>query len=335
MRVGIPEALLFYKYEPFIRQFFDELGVDAVYSGPSNREILERGIKNCVDEACLPMKIFHGHVSKLREECDKIMVPRIMKCEYGESVCPKFAGLPELVKSGSGRNDLVFTSPLYLNDRGKLRKSLSGDGRLLGLSSDSVRKSLSKSYNNVFKVKDNIKSKNEYRFTVALLGHPYNLYDSFVNMNLVRKLERLGINAVTPDAVSHEDKQRQLTGLLKNPYWLFLRENYGAAVYFANEKKVDGIIYLSSFNCGTDSVTVEMIRNRIGNLPMMVLKLDEHTGEAGFDTRIEAFSELLERREKHADHFSQAWGQSHIRTAAVSGNRNGTGDSLTKQQQGT
>jgi predicted nucleotide-binding protein (sugar kinase/HSP70/actin superfamily) len=29
---------------------------------------------------------------------------------------------------------------------------------------------------------------------------------------------------------------------------------------------------------------------------VLVLKIDEQTGEAGFDTRIEAFTDMLERR---------------------------------------
>ena len=29
---------------------------------------------------------------------------------------------------------------------------------------------------------------------------------------------------------------------------------------------------------------------------MLVIKLDEHTGEAGMDTRVEAFIDMLERR---------------------------------------
>lgn len=33
----------------------------------------------------------------------------------------------------------------------------------------------------------------------------------------------------------------------------------------------------------------------------MVLKIDEHTGEAGLDTRIEAFVDMLERRRRDED----------------------------------
>ncbi|MEG1996222.1 MAG: acyl-CoA dehydratase activase-related protein, partial [Oscillospiraceae bacterium] len=58
MRIGVPGGLLFYSYEPFIRTFFNELGVEVRYSTISNKDILNMGTKNCVDEACLPIKVF-------------------------------------------------------------------------------------------------------------------------------------------------------------------------------------------------------------------------------------------------------------------------------------
>ena len=115
-------------------------------------------------------------------------------------------------------------------------------------------------------------------------------------MNLVSKLKRLGICPVTGDELTRQDLDEQMTGLMKAPYWRFYRENFGKAMALLKKGSVDGILYVSSFCCGTDSVTIEMIRSRIGDFPMLVLKLDEHTAEAGMDTRLEAFAELLERR---------------------------------------
>ena len=40
-----------------------------------------------------------------------------------------------------------------------------------------------------------------------------------------------------------------------------------------------------------------MIKIYIPDIPIMVLKLDEHKGSAGYETRLEAFSDLLERRQ--------------------------------------
>ena len=83
--------------------------------------------------------------------------------------------------------------------------------------------------------------------------------------------------------------------LYKRPFWTFARNSYGFTVYGSREGLFDGIIYISSFACGIDSVVVELIKDKIGEFPFMILKVDEHTGEAGLDTRVEAFVDMLER----------------------------------------
>lgn len=315
MRIGIPEGLLYHRYKPFVNCFINELGMDAVFSGPSNHEILEEGIRTCVDEACLPIKIFHGHVSKLRKECDKIVVPRLMKCEFGDSICPKFAGLPELVRSGSGKDDLIFTQPLFLNNKKKLQQTLVKEANALGINTGKAKKAFMIAYEHS-KQKDKpegsylieVKQKSEVIKkcpVVALLGHPYNTMDPFINMNITDKLQRLGVQVVIGNKIFPAQKSNIFDELMKKPYWRFFRDNYGTAGKLIKGNSVDGIIYVSSFNCGTDSFTIEMIRNKIGDFPMLVLKLDEHTGEAGFNTRIEAFTELLERRKEYEDYLSE------------------------------
>jgi len=74
----------------------------------------------------------------------------------------------------------------------------------------------------------------------------------------------------------------------------------GTAAYYMLNHKVDGIIALSAFGCGPDSLMVDEIRYHAKNknVPMIVLTIDEHTGEAGFVTRLEAFIDMLVRRKR-------------------------------------
>jgi len=59
--------------------------------------------------------------------------------------------------------------------------------------------------------------------------------------------------------------------------------------------RCDGIIELTSFNCGCDSVAGTLFREaaRSQRIPLMVLVLDEHTAQAGLDTRLEAFVDSI------------------------------------------
>jgi predicted nucleotide-binding protein (sugar kinase/HSP70/actin superfamily) len=115
-------------------------------------------------------------------------------------------------------------------------------------------------------------------------------------MNIIKKLNHLGIGVITEENVSPQNIAREIGKLYKRPFWSLGAGYYGAAASLCRGRKVDGIIYLSSFSCGIDSVVTELIKNEVGDFPYMVLKFDEHTGEAGVDTRIEAFSDMLKRR---------------------------------------
>jgi predicted nucleotide-binding protein (sugar kinase/HSP70/actin superfamily) len=137
-----------------------------------------------------------------------------------------------------------------------------------------------------------------FEFKVGLIGHAYNVLDSFVNMDIKNKLNALGLGVMTSEHIPREYIDDEVKKLFKKPFWTYAQEYYGAAVGIFRKGLCDGIIYLSSFSCGVDSVVTELIKNEIGDFPFMVLKLDEHTGEAGFNTRIEAFSDLLKRRRK-------------------------------------
>jgi len=57
MRIGIPKGLLYCKYHPFFETFFSALGAEIVTSGDTNKNIMDMGVKTCVDEACLPLNI--------------------------------------------------------------------------------------------------------------------------------------------------------------------------------------------------------------------------------------------------------------------------------------
>lgn len=296
MRVGIPKAYFYYAYKPFVEAFCQGLGIQVEFSGDTDQEILEQGNLACVDEACLPVKVMCGHVKKLADCCDAVALPRIMNTEYGESICPKVAAAADLAASAGAEGKLIFTDPLYLHDRKKLEKSLWKGCKKLGIR----RMDFKVNFLNALLAQEMTpKGLDEegYDYKVFLAGHCYNLYDPFINMDLIHKLHQMKIGVVTEERVSREEKDRGLayTDLMKKPYWSFFVNHYGS-MEALRKKGIDGIIYLSSFSCGTDSFTVEMLKNNLKGLPLLVLKLDEQRGEAGFDTRLEAFAEVLRGR---------------------------------------
>ena len=88
-KIGIPRGMLYYEYNVMWEDFFRKLGLEVIVSPKTNKDILNSGIERCVDEACLPVKIFHGHVEYLKDKVDYIFIPRIMSIHKKEYGCPK------------------------------------------------------------------------------------------------------------------------------------------------------------------------------------------------------------------------------------------------------
>ncbi len=127
MRVGIPKGLLYYDYHPFFNTFFEELGAELITSEDTNKAILDMGVKHCVDEACLPVKVFHGHVAAIKDNCDMLVIPRIMQLRKREYVCPKFCGLPEMLICSIADMPKVTMTPFYATSK---KRCLFGQKRL-------------------------------------------------------------------------------------------------------------------------------------------------------------------------------------------------------------
>lgn len=298
MTVGIPKALLYYKYHVFARTFFETLGARVVVSPDTNKQILNAGALLCADEACLPVKVLHGHAEWLKSRCDALLLPRFMRMEKGKSICPMFCGLPDMVRAAINGLPPLIDAPVWSLSEPEqwalaAAKGLAGRDQITAAVWAAVRAQRAQAA-----VRDHTAAPHR----VALIGHAYNLGDRYINMDLLRKLARLGVGAVTADDVAEEDIAREAGKLFKAPFWYFARRYYGAAAHLCAARKVEGVLYVSAFSCGVDSVVAELAGQAACGLPFMELKLDEHTGAAGFDTRLEAFADMLERR-SHGRHI--------------------------------
>ena len=135
---------------------------------------------------------------------------------------------------------------------------------------------------------------------IALVGHEYLIHDPFISHNLSGKLERMGANP-TYDVASARGSYRGRAGALPR-YLLELREGApGTASHFLGRRDIDGVMLVMGFACGPDSIIGEIINREVrgpASPPLTTLVLDEHTGQAGVSTRVEAFVDLIRRARK-------------------------------------
>jgi len=79
----------------------------------------------------------------------------------------------------------------------------------------------------------------------------------------------------------------------KTMYWSMGRMIFKAARLVKNHPKLFGT-YISNFSCGPDSFVVGYFRDEMGRKPSLTLELDSHTADAGLETRIEAFLDIVQ-----------------------------------------
>lgn len=316
IKVGIPRALLYYHYFPMWRSFFEGLGVQVVVSGHTTKSILEKGAKLCVDEACLPVKVAFGHVAELVNKADFIFIPRLVSIAPREYICPKFLGFPDMVKGSIA--DLPPLISLNVNQyrrEGDLYATFSEVGKLFTRNPARVYLSYRQALRDhrrycgllekglmpdrAMLLKDPGEETNQGRPAVAVIGHPYNIYDNFISMNLIKRLTKSGFRVVTPEHLP-EHVLRQYAGRLpKRLFWTLGQKMIGGAFHCFESPSIKGLIHVASFACGPDSMTGELIERRArkaDGIPFLNLTLDEHTGEAGVVTRLEAFLDMINLR---------------------------------------
>lgn len=314
LKVGIPRALLFYAYAPLWITFFENLGVQVIVSEKTNKQILDEGIKNTVDEACIPVKLFHGHVLDVKDQVDYLFIPRIKSVYKGEYICPKFSGLPEMIQySIKHLPPIIGTEINFFQSNKTLKNTVYAIGKYFSKDKKRIMEAYQKAYEAYKKYKGmhnnpiNSIAKLESHRKVMIMGHPYNLYDTYMNMDLFHKLQGMGVDIITPEKI--DDKvihvyAKRFEGQL---YWTFARQLIGTTLYLLDEKGVDGMIYISTFGCGVDSVVADIVEKQVrreSRIPFMLLTLDEHHGDGGINTRIEAFVDMVKRRSSSENNIS-------------------------------
>ena len=319
-KIGIPRTLYFYTYYPLWKTFFEELGLKVVFSPPTNKEIMDEGVKETVNDACIPIKVFHGHVTALKNKVDYIFIPRLVSMDGKSTLCPKFLGLPDMVKSSIDNLPVVIVENLNLNRRSfgfsrfflRLGKNFTGNvwkiwwAYFKGLYHwKKYKKQLA---NGLYPrtqegsageiVMASRKEQGENKLKLAVLAYPYVLYDNFMSVNLIKKLEDMDVAPCVPDDISLKDLKRAKRRLPVDLFWYYSNQVIWACLHFLHQERVDGIIHVTAFGCGPDAMVDKLVELEAKNagMPFMTVTIDEHTGDTGLHTRLEAFTDMLKKK---------------------------------------
>ncbi|MCL6612120.1 MAG: CoA protein activase [Peptococcaceae bacterium] len=151
---------------------------------------------------------------------------------------------------------------------------------------------------------------------VGLVGEIYTLLEPFANLDIERKLGRLGVEADRSIYLSEWVNDHLFMGLVRGirssrlykksaaPYLRHFvgghgQETLGGAVYYKN-LGYDGVIQVLPFTCMPEIVAQSILPgfSRETGTPVMTLIVDEQSGDAGLVTRLEAFVDLLAEKRR-------------------------------------
>lgn len=309
---------MFYRYYPLWQAFFKRLGWRVVVSDG----IGKRGNLIYFEDSCLPMKLLVTHSMDLVGKVEHLFVPRLVSLHPTYIMCPKFRGAPDIIRLAMEGKLSVIDEAIDLRERGaSLLESFLRIGQRIGASKKESKKAFQEASSVYFRFKMewlnriNLLSTREIfemdiptpegngrksPFRVALIGHPYNLFDVDINKDILGLMKGLGMEIITSDSLSESEIDRQISDLSKEIYWSSGREIVGSLFHFLRDG-VDGMIFLTSFKCGIDALLQEFIKRRMriqkeNDTPLLILSFDEHTGREGLITRLEAFRDVMEQK---------------------------------------
>lgn len=295
IKIGIPRAMLYYRYGVFWKTFFTTLNCHIVLSQPTNREIISTGTNSSVDETCLAYKIYLGHVLSLVDKCDYLLVPRA--CDYGpkDKVCTRLNATYDNVKELIPENKIIHYN---------LEKTFF-NSELLGFIKMGLKftKNLPKIIYAYYLGKKNQKNYNQNRQNnqknilqqtskkVLILSHFYNLEDKFVSSYIINYLKK---NNITPLFSNYLDTKIATTFseyFSETLYWKYSKEMIGSLYYYQHQ--ISGVIYLSCYPCGIDALVNNLSLIKNSHLPSLNLIIDENITELSLETKLESFLDII------------------------------------------
>ena len=302
MKIGIPRALLYHRYDVLWTTYFKELGFETVISPVTNKSILEEGDRYAIDENCLSSKLFFGHVSALIGKCDCIFVPRI--ASYGKEgvLCTRFEALYDIAVNTFRDTGMEFITcdvdvdqkKSELNAFSSLAVSLGKTFSEGAKAYEAAKAAVAAVQGKKIQAQEALLEKDGIK--ILVVGHSYNLHDAYIGLPIIEGLKKLNAIPLLADSVDLDAARSRYTNICKDVPWMVNRELVGAIDQYRD--MVDGIILITAFPCGPDSMLNEMIIRRVQGLPILNLLLDSQDGNAGIETRLESFVDIIRFRKE-------------------------------------
>ncbi len=299
-RIGLPRASSLMGDLPFWAAFWRALGYQPVLAPPTSQATLALGHKHLAVGVCLPIKLAVGHFHALLDQgLDRVFVPSVVHFPGEDSAtthaCQYTMAVPFLIDDrdpGGARR--LSPAVSFASEEA----FVAGLAPCLGTLD---RNRVVRAYRSAVAVQGEVQAAfrrraadlleaGGWRQVFGILGRPYTVLDSFANLGLFERLRRMGVLALPMAFLVPEGVP---AGAGPELPWRYPHDLCRGAARLARAGPVHPVI-VTNYGCGPDAFTLQRLGGILRGRPQLVLELDEHRGEAGLVTRIEAFLDQLE-----------------------------------------
>jgi predicted CoA-substrate-specific enzyme activase len=308
--IGINKSFLVNALYPLYHNFFVHIGLRPVIP----RTYSQSGIDRRNAAFCYPAELAHGFFDSLIKQdppVDFIFLPHLRSIPVkngheNSQVCPFAQGEPFYLKAAFkqeldalARRKTVLLTPLIdmKHDYSDARTPLINTVRHLGVQKSTAEAAFLKALeiqrrciaemNSIgVRLLEELASDPE-KFCVVIFGRPYNAMVEEAHMGIPHKFATRGVLVVPFDFLPIDDESS-----IENMYWSAGQSILKGARFVERHPQLFAV-YITNFSCGPDSFLISYFRNIMGPKPSLTLELDSHTADAGLETRIEAFLDIV------------------------------------------
>ena len=309
-RVGINRSFLVNTYYPLYSTFFAKLGFDVVVP----EAYTQKGIEQKNAAFCYPAELAHGFFHTLmgmENPPEYIFLPhfKAVPTSDGHSssqVCPFVQGetfylqatFRNKINEIKARGTKLLSPLLDMTNGMEAAKSAllktanqMGIGRKTAISAFEAavkrqRACMAEMSRTGEEVLQQLESAPD-RIAVVIFGRAYNGFVEEAHMGIPHKLASRGIPVLPFDFFLLNDEPSK-----QHMYWGMGQRILRVARKVKKHPQLFGV-YITNFSCGPDSFLLGYFRDVMGRKPSLTLELDSHTADAGLETRIEAFIDII------------------------------------------
>ncbi len=309
-RIGINRSFMAHTYYPLYANFFHQLGLDPIL--PDNPA--QSGIDQRNAPFCFPVELSHGFFHQLindRKPLHYIFLPHVKSVPNldgarSSQLCPLAQAEPfylrttfrSQIKSLEADNTRILSPTIRLGkgmEHG--RKPLLEMAAEIGVSRKRADQAYARSLATLDACQKEMLAigrkaleqldRHPDRVAVVLFARPYNGFASEAHMGIPHKFASRGVMVLPLDFLD-------LSGLESRRfmYWGMGQRIMMAARKVRSHPQLFGA-YITNFSCGPDSFLLGYFRDMMGRKPSLTLELDSHTADAGLETRIDAFLDII------------------------------------------